>query len=544
MTNRVLLGLAMLVSLPALSQVGIGTTTPTSMLDVRGSIALNYRSFTEDIQVGANDNTLVFTGTLNAIATLPDAVTCPGRTYHIKNASMNAALAINPLSAQSIDGTGTGWLLEEFGEAITIVSDGMGWLVCGSNYPKQKSNSWLLSGNSLGELKKFGTLTNYPVPFITNGVERMRLTENGRIGMGIKTPMTEFHIMASPAGSGIVSTYVKGITITGNGASGFGGPGFYLENTDNQVGKRLFKINYTSNGSSEGYVNFQAVSDNGATNVNANIMAITHSGRVGIGTAVFNASNPEKFLVDAGQTMSTNLVGAKASVDGKMRFYIQNSSGGSGASSNLSILANNHAESSFAVTVGINSTGNAAPGITGGSNTAYLVATGNDFVIGNATANKALVFFAGGTTTANEIMRANAAGLIPGSDNSFSLGKNGARWSQVWAADGLIQTSDARMKTSINELPYGLKEVMQMRPVAYKWKDRPASAKIGLIAQEVRTLVPEVVTGEESTETLGMNYAELVPVLINAIKELKQEVDALKKKLEEKEDKLKIKNKE
>jgi len=75
--------------------------------------------------------------------------------------------------------------------------------------------------------------------------------------------------------------------------------------------------------------------------------------------------------------------------------------------------------------------------------------------------------------------------------------------------------------------------VMLMRPVRYNWKDNAMpAAKIGLIAQEVRKLVPEVVTGDESKESLGMNYAELVPVLINAIKEQQHQIDDVQSRVE------------
>jgi len=76
-----------------------------------------------------------------------------------------------------------------------------------------------------------------------------------------------------------------------------------------------------------------------------------------------------------------------------------------------------------------------------------------------------------------------------------------------------------------------LKEVMKLQPVSYDWKDNSGQHKIGLIAQEVKKIVPQVVSGDEQKENLGMNYAELVPVLINAIKEQQQQIDALKKEL-------------
>ncbi|MEO6541379.1 MAG: hypothetical protein ABIN74_10325, partial [Ferruginibacter sp.] len=69
------------------AQIGIGTTSPNSTLDVRGSLALNYRSFSSSTTATATDNTLIFTGPTAATVTLPDATTCPGRVYAIKNAS-------------------------------------------------------------------------------------------------------------------------------------------------------------------------------------------------------------------------------------------------------------------------------------------------------------------------------------------------------------------------------------------------------------------------------------------------------------------------
>ena len=58
-----------------------------------------------------------------------------------------------------------------------------------------------------------------------------------------------------------------------------------------------------------------------------------------------------------------------------------------------------------------------------------------------------------------------------------------------------------------------------------------------MLAQDVRKIVPEIVVGDEATENIGMNYAELVPVLINAIKEQQQQIEDLKKKVKRLENK-------
>ncbi len=128
--------------------------------------------------------------------------------------------------------------------------------------------------------------------------------------------------------------------------------------------------------------------------------------------------------------------------------------------------------------------------------------------------------------------------ILPANDaissNQISLGASGYRWYAVHAAIGVIQTSDRRQKKNIQDLNYGLKEVLKLQPVRYNWiSDSSNKSNLGLIAQDVRAVIPEVVSGDESKETLGMNYAELVPVLINAIREQQLQIDELKKQVGE-----------
>lgn len=520
---------------PAIAQVGIGTNNPASTLDIRGSLALNMRSFSSNTTLSASDYHLLFNGSSNVTVTLPDATACPGRIYYIKNSGSGSplpAITLATTGGQTLNGSAT-LELSYSNEVIAVVSDGAGWSSFSHSIPQASGLNWATGGNTVSTERSLGTLNNYALPFITNNTERMRLTAAGKLGMGIAAPITEQHIFASSTPSGITSTYIKGLTITGTGTWGFGGPGFYLENTDNPVNKKLFKMNFTANGGTDSYINFQAVSDNGASNVNANILAVMHSGRVGIGTATFDDNNPEKLLVDAGYTFSRRVLSARGVMSGDLQFNMQNFHGGEEAKTSIVAMADNGAEDYYNIAMGINSDGNTQTDIMGGYNTTYLVGRGENMVIGNTTADKDLIFFTGGTDLTNERMRLNALGLTPGADNTYALGSSTNRWKEVWSANGVIQTSDARLKTNIRNLHYGLKEVMQLRPVSYDWKSNTNEHKIGLIAQEVQLVVPEVVTGDPASQTLGMNYAELVPVLINAVQELKTEVDNLKKEIEQ-----------
>lgn len=94
--------------------------------------------------------------------------------------------------------------------------------------------------------------------------------------------------------------------------------------------------------------------------------------------------------------------------------------------------------------------------------------------------------------------------------------------------------SDARLKRDIQPMnDYGLKEVMELRPVMYYYKsDRTNHKEVGFLAQEVQKIIPEVVSGFEGDiekgETLGLSYSNLVPVLTKAIQEQQAQIEALK----------------
>jgi hypothetical protein len=122
--------------------------------------------------------------------------------------------------------------------------------------------------------------------------------------------------------------------------------------------------------------------------------------------------------------------------------------------------------------------------------------------------------------------------LNPATDNAYTLGGSGIRWSAVWAANGTIQTSDAKLKKDIVALDCGLDELLRLAPVSFNWKDGKNGRQFGLVAQAVQDVIPEaVVRGDDPERLLGLKYSALIPVIINAIASLKQENDALKSDL-------------
>jgi hypothetical protein len=129
--------------------------------------------------------------------------------------------------------------------------------------------------------------------------------------------------------------------------------------------------------------------------------------------------------------------------------------------------------------------------------------------------------------------------FYPSDDDIYDLGTPGARWQDIYT-NGAVTTSDMRLKSNISNINYGLNEVLKLRPVTYLWKDNPEKGKrLGLIAQEVQTIINEVVNvGDDENQTLGVRYSDLIPILIKSIQEQQKIIEDQNIKNKELEDQL------
>jgi hypothetical protein len=111
----------------------------------------------------------------------------------------------------------------------------------------------------------------------------------------------------------------------------------------------------------------------------------------------------------------------------------------------------------------------------------------------------------------------------------------------IYATGDIVAYSDARKKENIYTIENPLAKVCALRGVNFNRIDDPdKKLQMGVIAQEVLEVVPEVVTHAETTddkdntsEEYGVNYGALVGVLIEAVKELNAKVEAQAKLIEE-----------
>ena len=135
-----------------------------------------------------------------------------------------------------------------------------------------------------------------------------------------------------------------------------------------------------------------------------------------------------------------------------------------------------------------------------------------------------------------------------------NLGTASHRWSTIYATNGIINTSDITLKTNIEPLNYGLKEILKLETISYNWKDNKIGKtsiplnlqerKIGFSAQQLKTILPEVVQSHSwvpadedgnykriVNEHLGVYYSDVIPVTVKAIQEQQAQIEELKSEI-------------
>ena len=94
-------------------------------------------------------------------------------------------------------------------------------------------------------------------------------------------------------------------------------------------------------------------------------------------------------------------------------------------------------------------------------------------------------------------------------------------------------TSDRQFKDNIELIVNPVDTVKSLRGVTFDWNEQSGKSghDVGVIAQEVEEILPEVVKTDEDTGVKSVAYHKLVPVLIEAVKSLSSEIEVLKKEL-------------
>jgi hypothetical protein len=193
---------------------------------------------------------------------------------------------------------------------------------------------------------------------------------------------------------------------------------------------------------------------------------------------------------------------------------------------------------------------------------ARIDSSGNFMIGATSSGNKLLVagtgtianFTASGKSSSSQIQiqADNGAGFnariymeCPGSNaGGFGYIRSNSRlyaWNQTedsgpyLSANGTSWTtnSDARLKTNVQTLGYGLTSVLALLPKEYEYKVDEGKKCFGFIAQDVVNVIPELVDApEDSSEMMGIEYQAIIPVLVKAIQEQQAIIESLKARLD------------
>ena len=455
-------------------------------------------------------------------------------------------------------------------------------LTIGANF-YQRDCSWFNTGCSIGFLDMntngdyptevrggaitFNTINVAPNDVNISPTERMRIQPWGNVGIGTGNPLSNLHVFSTSTGHPSVLRLTSTVSSYGSSANGarLEFNTYATSNGTSYFQSAIQGIDDVSNDS--GYGGLAFLTYNNTSLIEA--MRITSRGNVGIGTnnpqyaldvyrhfrvvghftsdlvsdnIFFRVQAEDSYNGDGSRWVYSQSIDLKAGdltwANGGSRSHGAGIYIGGGASDRGAI---NHGAIDFktagATRMTVAGNGNVGIGIVNPSHRLHVNANGietafklsrydtpfNNYIhfeyehwLGLAGYRSRISSaHVGDGRTDLYFYTATSAGL----NHRFSV-----EWSgNAWLAGGLVQSSDLTLKKNIELLPYGLQTIQSLNPVQYHFKDQEDSSKkrFGLIAQEVRDILPQLI-GEGPDGKLSLSYIELVPILINAVKEQQQ----------------------
>jgi UDP-3-O-[3-hydroxymyristoyl] glucosamine N-acyltransferase len=386
----------------------------------------------------------------------------------------------------------------------------------GSQWSNNSSNVFLLGSNVglrtsnplfaldvNGDINFGGVLRQGGVPYVgsqwSNNSSNVFLF-GSNVGIGLSNAIAPLSVNGSASISGLIAS--TGIQIFKDNGAFFSSNSaiFSTSNTlsitgfSNTTNGILLSI---PGGTSNNYFQFTAC--------NNPIMTLTGNGSLGIGI-----SNPVAPLHVNGSSMFSGQAIMLSNQTNPFSL-IQNTIGTAlmGIASTATVFSTDSSPGDYIIK---SFTGNKIILQTGNAGNALCINTNNYVGIGNANASYPL----------DVIGSARFQGLAGTGNRSLYVDPNGIL---------TINPSDSNLKMNINPIEYGLNDILKLNPISYNWKSNVqpifgSQKEIGLIAQEVLSIVPEIVHMNKNGY-YSLDYEKIVPILIKAIQELNNKVNKL-----------------
>ena len=503
-------GLAVLNS----GNVGIGTTGPAVPLQVNGQAMVGITG-----AAGVSRNMLTFNTYGPNYAQFYDLATVSTNKFYL-----GASSAIGTIPSTSImtwdlsaGNVGIGTTGPDTNTKLDVNGVSKGTILWATDYVAAKTINASYLGTTQSLTLNSGSAGGDIIFGPRSGAEAMRILNSGNVGIGTTVPSSKLDVNGS-------------ITAAVN---------FY-------AGGNLYLGPNASIGSSSGIIAFKPA--------DSEKVRIDSSGNVGIGTTspsykldvngTLNASATSTFAgrVGIGTTAPTVALEVKTT-SGLSKF----GSGSSGADIVLSSGGSVYASAVYNSSFGPRTDGGAFSFVDWNANPLMTILTAAGVTSGNV-----------GIGTTSPLFKLDVAGTMNISATSTFLGRVGigttspmypldvyasgtsttARFNSggnnnctINATTGEIAcSSDSRLKKNVEDLNYGLNEVMALRPVEFNWnrEDAGISKSLGFIAQEVETVLPKLVITDQANGYKSLNTIGMVPVLAKAIQDQQKQIMSLK----------------
>jgi len=404
------------------------------------------------------------------------------------------------------------------GQAISMVSNGTILLNTPANgaygYLNIKENGGgdvrfgKGSGNNYDAI--LGAWSNNDVVIYANSAEKMRIKANGNVGIGTTAP--DALLSVTTTSSNVDLLYLKG----GNSqADTYTGLAFEIGAGGN--GPHGAVRCYTGPSAQDAYMSLLTTTDGGTLTKG---LTQDHLGNVGIGT-----TSPAQALevVESSNYMGIHIRGSSAPSLTFGRTTTTTAEwkvGVSGVNGNNFTISTGTGSGEKLV---VDTSGNVGIGTTTPSVTLHVNGTSrfaNTMIIESASK---IQFEAGHYHT---FKRDGNTTILQRGDTAATIG--------TFATNGTYTASDTRLKDNIITITGATEKVKQLRGVTHTWKesmqdsDNPNQVSYGLIAQEVESVIPEVVlTDNSEDEYKSVAYQNLIPLLVETIKELEARITTL-----------------
>lgn len=321
----------------------------------------------------------------------------------------------------------------------------------------------------------YGTLTNNSIRFNTSGNEKVRISGDGNVGIGTPSPSNKLQIASGNIG------------LDDSWSINFGSGSTFINGTS-ASNLLLFVTSSTER------------------------MRITSGGNVLIGTTTDSGS---KLRVEGGELrVTTSNAGVALYYNGGNGEIAAYNWGGNAYIPLVHVGSEHRFNTSATERMRITSAGNVLIGTTSviGVNTMLSILTGVE--------REGLVIKLAATNSYSPIWIKNSSDVAMFYVNEGNAGYlNAAAWSYG---------SDKRLKENIAYIETGINKVMALKPATFDYINGVKN-NIGWIAQDVQEVIPEAVgTISKTNDQLTLKSDFIIPYLVKAIQELKQEIDTLK----------------